>query len=344
MSAPVRFYGHFSGWSSYPTVCRAIAKWLVEEGVDLEIVNLRDEPVHGFDPEDHVVEAPEVFWREVHDAAREFTRSRKSSQVIREGVALVFGFPEWLYAVPRHEKLVGYHVCDYAENIPQRWVSAMGRADVVLTPSEHCREAFYSAGYEGAIAVVPHGIDGAFYPRAAERPNVVRHFCSSPSSDRKGTARLIEAWEAVEPKNWTLVIHMDQGPAPRTLLKSRGSIRYEFSAPREPDEMRGLYSSCSLLAAPSRAEGFGMMPLEALACGTPILATDSTGHGQWAHSVEEGAVWVEGDLSGLESKLSEAIGRIDSLLAGADERADDILSQWFWPEVLENSPLIDALR
>ena len=44
----------------------------------------------------------------------------------------------------------------------------------------------------------------------------------------------------------------------------------------EPEDMGGLYSGASLFVYPSRAEGFGYPPLEAMACGCPAIVADLT--------------------------------------------------------------------
>jgi glycosyltransferase involved in cell wall biosynthesis len=40
------------------------------------------------------------------------------------------------------------------------------------------------------------------------------------------------------------------------------------------EELRALYSSCSLFVYPSIYEGFGLPPLEAMACGAPVVTSD----------------------------------------------------------------------
>lgn len=43
------------------------------------------------------------------------------------------------------------------------------------------------------------------------------------------------------------------------------------------DELRKIYNSCNLFLFPSRAEGFGLPPMEAMACGCAVIATNVGG-------------------------------------------------------------------
>ena len=56
-------------------------------------------------------------------------------------------------------------------------------------------------------------------------------------------------------------------------LDLRGSVR-RIDASREDNPQ--LYAAAELLAYPSRYEGFGLQPLEAMACGTPVLVSDAS--------------------------------------------------------------------
>ena len=56
------------------------------------------------------------------------------------------------------------------------------------------------------------------------------------------------------------------------------------------DDLRALYSSCTAFVSPSLYEGFGLPPLEAMACGAPVIASRIAAHvetlGTYAHLIE----------------------------------------------------------
>jgi glycosyltransferase involved in cell wall biosynthesis len=60
-------------------------------------------------------------------------------------------------------------------------------------------------------------------------------------------------------------------------VRARGierSVFFSGALAGDPD-LACLYSGAALYAQPSLAEGFGLPPLEAMACGTPVLSSDA---------------------------------------------------------------------
>ena len=57
-----------------------------------------------------------------------------------------------------------------------------------------------------------------------------------------------------------------------------------------------------ICVTPSRVEGFGLVPLEALACGTPVVTSD-TGAWPWIVNSEVGGVARAGDLESLTEEI-----------------------------------------
>jgi len=215
---------------------------------------------------------------------------------VQKGVGLVFGFPTWNAVIPKYEYNIGYHVCDVS-SIPERWVKGMNLMDHILTPSHWCAQVFGACGVKPERTVVPHGVSVEYQEGVEPSDDTFcfLHFCSAEDPTRKGTLRLVEAFETVYKAmpGARLEIHSDS-----TLVR----VRVEASECDRISCVPQAYTSkegqavrlqrAHVVVAPSRAEGFGGICLEALCVGTPIVATDCTGHATWAKSIKGGAAWV----------------------------------------------------
>jgi glycosyltransferase involved in cell wall biosynthesis len=103
---------------------------------------------------------------------------------------------------------------------------------------------------------------------------------------RKNIPRLIEAFAVVRHeledhpryKDLRLVIigdELSKNPAVRhAVAQSRVSSMVRFLGFVPTDTLKIFYSAAEVFAFPSLYEGFGLAPLEAMACGTPVVASD----------------------------------------------------------------------
>lgn len=99
---------------------------------------------------------------------------------------------------------------------------------------------------------------------------------------RKNLAPLVEAFEQVAARHpqlpLRLVIAGAQGwqtePLLERLRHSPARQAIQLAGHIADGELASLYSTATLLAYPSLHEGFGLPPLEAMACGTPVLCAD----------------------------------------------------------------------
>lgn len=122
----------------------------------------------------------------------------------------------------------------------------------------------------------------------------VLHMTSSRFG-RKGTHELLEAWmlavsQRILPERSELhVVHdMPSEDFHRIIQDAAGAngrtqksvIGHRRLPKMDPEGAGAFLRRFHLVAQPSRGEGFGMVPLEARACGVPVLMTTATGHSE----------------------------------------------------------------
>jgi mannosyltransferase len=164
-----------------------------------------------------------------------------------------------------------------------------------------------------------HGIDtSAFHPplETADRfdasglPGTYAVGCAGRIRHQKGTDLFVEAMIALLPcyPDWTAVItgrttaeHQSFESDLKSRINAAGlAERIRFLG--EVPDMKLWHRRFSLLVAPSRNEGFGLTPLEAMASGTAVVTSDA---GAYAEMVtpETGKVTPAGDLAALKAAI-----------------------------------------
>jgi D-inositol-3-phosphate glycosyltransferase len=81
-----------------------------------------------------------------------------------------------------------------------------------------------------------------------------------------------------------------------------------FLGKRGQDTLPYYYSAAEVLVMPSLYESFGMVALEAMACGTPVIASEVGGLGYLVQDGQTGYTIPDSDPSALCDKLSRLLG------------------------------------
>jgi D-inositol-3-phosphate glycosyltransferase len=81
-----------------------------------------------------------------------------------------------------------------------------------------------------------------------------------------------------------------------------------FLGKRRQDTLQYYYSAAEVVVMPSHYESFGMVALEAMACGTPVIASDVGGLGFLVRDGETGFTVPDGDVDLLISRLNQLLG------------------------------------
>ena len=153
-------------------------------------------------------------------------------------------------------------------------LAALQGCDAVVALSEHSANAFrYWLGYEPRV--IPPGVDlEAFQPVAprASEPTIV---CSAAAEEpRKGVALLIRAFALVRrerPSARLLISHPRDPAMARAIGVPAQAPGLEWVDLDDRAALARAYSEAWVSALPSHAEAFGLVLVEAMACGTPVV-------------------------------------------------------------------------
>jgi glycosyltransferase involved in cell wall biosynthesis len=180
---------------------------------------------------------------------------------------------------------------------------SVGRARQVIAVSERTKRDLVELYHvpEERIAVTPHGIDPAFTPGDDGAHDYLLFV--GAIQERKNPLAALDAAQAVGMP--LVVAGPEREPALARELARRGA---DLRGYVEKDELARLYRGAAALVLPSRYEGFGLPVLEAMACGTPVVANPDPALKEVAG---EAALYAEpAELAGAIRRAIEERGRL----------------------------------
>jgi glycosyltransferase involved in cell wall biosynthesis len=213
------------------------------------------------------------------------------------------------------------------------------RVDRVFTSSEASAsqiESDFGVGRDH-LRMVANGVDTELFspdPDVARNENEI--LCVGRASDpNKGIATLVRALAKLPEKiRLTLVDDDSPGNTARGVAREEGCAdRLDIVGRVSTETLIRLYRRASLAVVPSRYEGFGLPAVEAMACGTPVVACRA-GALPEVVGVGGGGILVEPDdpgslAAGIESLMERPATRAE-LGALARKRVD---AAYAWPRV-----------
>ena len=194
------------------------------------------------------------------------------------------------------------------------------RAERVIAVSEFTRADLcdhYGLDHAKVVAI-PNGVGPDFRPqddaaaRVRERFGIDRPYvlCVGALQPRKNVPLAIEAYAQLAGRNTDcelVVAGGDRGGRIDVLdaiLRTRTTGRVHLVGHVEEHELPALYSAARAFVFPSLYEGFGLPALEAMACGTPVVASNTTG---LAEAVGDAGLTVDPTSA---DDLAEALRRL----------------------------------
>jgi len=188
------------------------------------------------------------------------------------------------------------------------------------------------------MAIVPVGVDVDLFRPKPEVTPVPGRLITTASADvtMKGLSYLLEALAKVrtERDDAHLVVIGKRKPGGKSdeTIRTLGLEDHVTFVTGVPDErIIELYAEAELAVVPSLYEGFSLPAIEAMACGTPLIATSGGALPEVVGRDGETALVVPpGDSEALAAKLRWALGR-DDLRAGVGAAGRQrVIDQWSW--------------
>jgi len=209
----------------------------------------------------------------------------------------------------------GYAVSSWAERL------AVERAERVIAVSAQMRGdilAHFRVDPD-RVVVIHNGVDAEAFRRTERREALARHGVREPYvlfvgriSEQKGIFPLLEAARGL-PEDVSLVLCASSPDTPELLARleaavaGRPRVRW-INAMLPVPEVVELYSHAAVFVCPSIYEPFGLINLEAMACGTPVVASRVGGIPEVVVDGETGWLVPPGDEAALAQALRDALG------------------------------------
>jgi D-inositol-3-phosphate glycosyltransferase len=209
---------------------------------------------------------------------------------------------------------------------------------IAATPAEHAQLLWLYRADRRKIAIIPPGVNGElFFPQSMEESRA----CLGLETDQtiflfvgrieplKGVDTILQAFAAIKrespdllAKVRFLVIGGDpdrpNAELARLIQRTRElELGYlvDFLGAKDQNHLRDYYSASNTAIMPSEYESFGMVALEAMACGTPVIASHVGGLAFLVQDGVNGYSIPVGEPNALSEKLSQILMDIESLSA-----------------------------
>lgn len=266
-----------------------LGKELIEMGHEVELV-IRDD----FRPKEKwikTVHAPRIGWYSYPFSLKSHLKAKTAD--VYNSDYVVTGVPlAWLnkkpLAVTLHDALPFHD--EYRKNLAPKdriflkfydfcFNAVKNKADAIIMRSENAREDLLKCTNvdEDKVFVVAGGLDPEFfYPTKKNRHDKIRIGYKGGLDGRKNAQLLVNVFRRMAKERDDIELHVAGAGNNLEKFRSMKIPNAKFYGYIPIEKENEFLNSLDVYVYPTLGEGLGLGPLEAMACGVPVLASDTT--------------------------------------------------------------------
>lgn len=162
--------------------------------------------------------------------------------------------------------------------VPHSWIDRLNHFDALFVPCKQNIQMFRDSGVIIPIELIHWGVDNTrFYPLNRPQRDVFTFGHMGALSIRKGTDLLVQAFTEAFPKEKDVQLICKTSYPNYPFMTKDKRIKVQMTPVTHEELMKDFFQKIDCFVFPTRGEGFGLTPLEAMATGVPSIVTGWSG-------------------------------------------------------------------